>query len=85
MITRKQNIEKSDRFEIALIKMNKKSFSNSVSTLTKKCDYKHMANDVSYACTENGSQICYICRENYFCGQISHVHKGSTQRHEKIN
>ena len=64
MITRKKKIEKSDRFEIALMKMNKKSFSNSVSTLTIKGGYKHIANDVSYACTENGCHICYTRGEN---------------------
>ena len=63
MITRGKKI---DRFEIALIKMNKKSFSNSVSTLTRKGGYKHIhvANDVSYACTENGCHICYTRGEN---------------------
>ena len=64
MITRKKKIEKSDRFEIALMKMNKKSFSNSVSTLTIKGGYKYIANDVSYACTENGCHICYTRGEN---------------------
>ena len=58
--------EKSNHFEIAMMKMNKKSFSNSisVSTLTRKGGYKHIANDVSYACNENGCHICYARGEN---------------------
>ena len=56
------------------MKMNKKSFSNSVSTLTIKGGYKHIANDVSYACTEMVAisathvekiDIVYFCGQNF--------------------
>ena len=65
MITRKKKIEKSDRFDIALMKMNKKSFSNSVSTLTRKGGYKHIANGLSLLFVTYVEKIDIV----YFCGQ----------------
>ena len=47
------------------MKMNKKSFSNSVSTLTRKGGYKHIANDVSLLFVTYVEKIDIV----YFCGQ----------------